>query len=176
MADAEQALPADVECPWYERISKPGLIDQGQILTSFLVVEPPAYADLSNPQAENVGQYWDVIILTQSYDFENDKAENVLLCPAAEPKLFTKFKQSSFSDAKKGRVAGCHVLPPCNLKDFAAPARIAYFPKTFSVPVEHVKSYLATQHETIVLKSPYREHLAQAFGFFIMRIAKPVDY
>ena len=175
METASEARQADETCHWYERVEKSGLIDQGQLLPGFPVIELSEYATLATDPSVELFR-WDVIVLTQSCDFENSKAENVLLCPAAAPNMFKKIKPSSINDAKKGRAPGCHILPPCTLKGFESELRVAYFPKTISVPLEHVTSHLATLEESIVLKSPYREHLSQAFGFYIMRVAKIQPY
>jgi hypothetical protein len=175
--------------PWYEVVAGPAL-QQGDLLRHCLepvlprvVVEPipdPAAAPPAEP--ENVARFDRVVILSQSCDLANGDIERVMVCPVYPLADFltqvggNREKQKSTKDGlKKGRHVAYQLLNPCNLDRHEAPHLVADFGAAFSVPVTYAVE-LAGAGERVRLLPPYREHLAQMFARFYMRVGLPIDY
>ena len=67
-----------------------------------------------------------------------------------------------------------HLLNKCKLKKFESDFKIVEFKNPFSVDREYLENLICNQ-KRIRLKSPYKEHLSQAFAKFFMRVGLPVD-
>jgi len=120
----------------------------------------------------------DLIIVTQSCDLENRKADMVALCPifgisalaAVDPK-FNKPKE--VENIRRGRYEGLHMLaspvnPSVNLE-----ALIADFRKIYSLPYDFLSTHTAKQETRWRLQSPFLEHFSQSFARFFMRVGLP---
>jgi hypothetical protein len=131
----------------------------------------------------------DVVVLTQSCDLENEKADLVVVCPIYSlEEVFRKIRkdpglsetpadkiigkvQSVAQSIRGGRTVGRYMLGPCTLKKWQRGVRIVDFDKMISVPYAYLKTEAAKQRNRLRIKSPYREALAQAFAQFFMRVA-----
>jgi hypothetical protein len=67
------------------------------------------------------------------------------------------------------------MLASCELPGFASPIRVVSFRQVFSLPFGYIRALASQQSPRLRLLPPYREHLAQAFARFIMRVGLPVD-
>ena len=115
------------------------------------------------------------IVLTQTCDLANGKAQLVALCQfyavskvvASGGKLFTTDR---LEEIRKGRVEGLHMI--------AAPdelgVRVADFRDIYSLPVAFLAGHADSLGPRWRLKSPYLEHFSQAFARFFMRVGLPV--
>lgn len=168
--------------PWYALISDDSL-QQGDFLFSCPVVEPavmPAVpAGATFDVSAQVREY-DVVILSQSCDLAYGKLETALVCPhwpisayeQAEPYLRSpKGKE----DIRRGNVPGLHMLAACELPRVESPIRVVNFRQVFGLPLGYCQHQARQQSPRLRLLPPYREHLAQAFARFIMRVGLPVD-
>ena len=113
----------------------------------------------------------DVLVLTQSCDINKSAQDQVLLARIYKFEdamgRWSKLKQGTYRKALvEGSAVGDFLLPP-------APTRpdwmLAHFRHLFVVPKDEAKA--ATSR--LELMSPYREHLSQAFGRFMMRVGLP---
>jgi hypothetical protein len=168
--------------PWYALVSDDSL-EQGDFLFSCPVLEPEAAPEAS-PGTEldilaRVREY-DVLILSQSCDLAYGKLETVLVCPHW-PLSVLEQRESYFRSSegkeniRRGYLPGLHMLAACELAGFVSPIRVASFRQVFGLPLTYIHQQVSRQRPRLRLLPPYREHLAQAFARFIMRVGLPVD-
>ncbi len=137
------------------------------------IVKP---SDSKNWETIDIENY-DVIILSQSCDLENNKIDLVLVCPYYTISEFTKINKS-FTDyklkeaARQGNLPGYHLLNSCPFLDHEE-ILIVDFKTIFSLSFEFLKAHKLERENRITLLSPYKEHLSQAFARFFMRVGLP---
>jgi hypothetical protein len=171
---------------WYE-IVRGGGLRQGDLISDCPVVEIPA--DIRPPsegetfEIETITKVYDVIILTQSCDMVNGKIQHVLVCPifpladlsAMLGREFTpKELKSLHEQIRKGYQPNFHMLDTRVDGDGEPQIQLLDFRAVFSVPFG-VLHRRAEAEFHLRLKSPYREHLSQAFARFFMRVGLPAD-
>lgn len=167
--------------PWYETIEGADL-EQGDLLQNCpTIVFPP---DLIWPLHANeisVGiRQFHVVILTQSCDLVNDKIEDVILCPhwsLSEVEHSSEFFKSKRGKEtiRRGDVPGYHMLAAHEDEQLPLEIRVVDFHRMFSLPKTFLRNFASAQGKRLRLLPPYREHLAQAFARFFMRVGLPVD-
>jgi hypothetical protein len=165
--------------PWYAAVQGEAL-EQGDILRGCTVVE--AAPELPFPlTADNIEvdvYTFDVVVMTQSCDLENNKAKQVILCPhwsykfiaEAVPELASK---SALSDIIAGRRPRFICLAASEVEGLPLDLRVVDLGRIFSLPTRSVKQLAASQSPRLRLRSPYRENLSQAFARFFMRVGLP---
>jgi hypothetical protein len=169
--------------PWYAVVRGESL-EQGDILRQCPVFLPPKglSARGSRPEGLTVEFEWterDVIVLSQTCDLAQgrEKVAEVLLCAVwscdevgghlATPK--------GKEDARRGNLPPYHMLAPCRLPGFEGDVSVVDFRRVYSLPLDYFRELAAGVGDRIRLLPPYREHLAQAFARFFMRVGLPVD-
>jgi hypothetical protein len=164
--------------PWWEATAGDSL-RQGDFLGRCLVplFHPEFGRDEAAPQPVQV-QERDCVVLTQSCDLDNDKAPLVALCPAFSLTEFEAvnkpFAQKGvWERVRQGRVEGLHLLAsPTTPADNRA-SLVVDFRQIYSLPVGYLKGHAAALGSRWRLRSPYLEHLSQAFARFFMRVGLP---
>ena len=175
---------------WYTEVDNSCKLNQGDFLFDF----PILVSDYSNikklsdiDEVESYYDYFNVIVLTQSCDLEQDKTDSVLLCPiwnindlyaemskSTNNDIYTKSKIKAFlSDLKSGRAFNYHLLNICNelsIKEYL----VLDFRQVYTVSYDYVKLFIQDK-KRIRLLHPYREHLSQRFANFFMRVGLPID-
>lgn len=158
--------------PWYGLTLGDGL-EQGDVLRECPIFRPTAADEVQRQRA-------DVIILSQSCDLANDKLEIVQVCPvfsldelAATVERFRN--KRGREDLRRGNFPGFHLLSRCELPGHESDFWVCDFRSLFGVHVAVAKALAADQSPRVRLLPPYREHLAQAFARFFMRVGLPVD-
>lgn len=69
-----------------------------------------------------------------------------------------------------------HMLAACDLEGFEHEIQIVDFRTVFSVPFGFLTELARRRpNKRLRLRSPYREHLSQAFARFFMRVGLPAD-
>lgn len=120
----------------------------------------------------------DLIVLTQSCDLENKKAQFVALCPiysvsdfeSANPSFAQKGR---WNEVRRGRVEGLYLLAsPQNPLDSWS-ALVVDFREIHSLPIEYLTAHVTEIGDRWRLKSPYLEHFSQGFARFFMRVGLP---
>jgi hypothetical protein len=170
-----------MDYPWFQ-IVRGANLEQGDILESCPVFHPRA--DLTSAEENTVyfdEELRDVIVVSQSCDLVSgrEKVSEVLLCAVwhraqlAPPHYLASAK--GLEEARRGVLPGFHILAACDLQGFEREVRIADFRRVYSLPVPFVRRQAEGAGERLRLLPPYREHLAQAFARFFMRVGLPVD-
>ncbi|MDQ2732010.1 MAG: hypothetical protein M3Y56_10150 [Armatimonadota bacterium] len=177
---------------WYELIS--GLdLEQGDILERCPVFQPPADMRIigaSESPAEEltnevtfVVQPLDVVILSQSCDLVADQKQDsriVILCPIWTLSAIGSTNQIFNSNywremCRRGHMAGYHMVAGCSDERWQREVSIISFREVWSLPLPFVREYADRLGRRPRLRSPYKEHLAQAFARYFMRVGLPTD-
>ncbi len=121
---------------------------------------------------------YNLIIVTQSCDLDQQKARLVAMCPIFPIARFEEIneemkKKGRWEEVRKGRVEGLHLLSsPTNASDNRE-ALVVDFREIYSLPVEMLTQHALEVGQRWRLKSPYLEHFSQAFARFFMRVGLP---
>jgi len=166
--------------PWWQ-ITSGSVLAQGDLLPDCLlpifvaVDEQTAVGDVIVPGSLKRAR---LIILTQSCDLENGKAEFVALCPAH---LLSEFeadnpefqKKGKWELVRKGRREGLHLLAGMEQPADNRTALVVDFRQIISLPLEYLANHAASLGDRWRLESPYLEHFSQSFARFFMRVGLP---
>ena len=167
---------------WYEAAAA-GPLAQGELVFGCPVprVEGYRFPFDENQSIEVVYDTHELVVLSQSCDLENDKVDEVLLAAVHPYKTLvtqegernptvnsTKWRKA----VARGSEPAYSLLPPhdeapvfdWSLVDFH---HLFTLPKTFLVDVTSLAPV------RLRLVPPYREHLAQAFARYVMRVGLP---
>ncbi|NEP12895.1 MAG: hypothetical protein F6K14_22370 [Symploca sp. SIO2C1] len=133
----------------------------------------------------------DVVVMTQACDLENNKVENVILCPhlsleeyKEEWEKFMKERgQTKLSrawirtceDIKNGYIWNLAMLNEGSTEELSLTHRVVDFQNVYTLPRIFLESLLQKRGKLrFRLRPPYREHLSQAFARFFMRVGLPM--
>lgn len=149
----------------------------GCLVTSF---DP----DFSEAGSDTIGEVivhtFDVVVLTQSCDLDNNRARFVAVCPAFSLSVFqtynTKFQNKDRERSLiKNQIQGLYSMPspipPSTFSDWL----IVDFHEIYSIPYKYLARHATAIAPRWRLQSPYREHLSRSFGDFYSRVALPED-
>ncbi len=168
------------EYPWWE-VVQGGTLEQGDILMGCPVVILAADLPFPLSSEEDIVvdvAVFDLIVMTQSCDLENQKLEDVIVCPhwdlneagEAESSLAKKKTQQ---EILKGRRPRYSMLEASHLPEVPMGIRVVDFGRVFSLPKSYVCRHAESQGSRLRLSPPYREHLSQSFARFFMRVGLP---
>ncbi len=166
--------------PWYDTVEGDDL-EQGDILESCPVFIPPS--GLTSGALLDATFEWEernVIVLSQTCDMVKgrEKLTEVLLCPVWGRSELTRGYLSTargMEDARRGNLPAFHVIAACSNPGIEREVRVVEFSRVFSLPIDFVRAHARRMGDRARLLPPYREHLAQGFARFFMRIGLPVD-
>lgn len=164
--------------PWYEVVNGKDSVLQGDFIYSCPVIIPPRSIKDTEVSVDIIE--YDVVILSQSCDLIQKKIDLVLVCPIWPLKEFEKnsdfFKSKNGKEAlRQGNVPGYHLLNKCEIDNYKNDFLVVDFRSVYSVPFDFIIELLKKKGNRLRLLSPYREHLAQAFARFFMRVGLPID-
>lgn len=134
----------------------------------------------------------DVVVMTQACDLEQNRVENVILCPHISQKEHKaaweeEMKARGQNPTQKAWKAHCDdicngfmfnytMLNRCQIGTADIGIRIVYFHEVYTVPRLFLESLLIGRNQPrFRLLSPYKEHLSQAFARFFMRVGLPTS-
>jgi hypothetical protein len=168
------------EYPWYKIIQGDSLY-QGDFLNDFevLIPEVSTQGDQVAAQCKKL----DVVIMTQTCDIVQGNVESLLLCPcwdlwdfiaAAQKKRFNWGKDQREA-LRRGNLPGYYLSNEADQDGLKMPLTIVDFHEVYTAPTNVVKEFASRTGKRLRLLPPYREHLAQAFARFFMRVGLPVD-
>lgn len=129
------------------------------------------------PQSVPIRRY-NLIVLTQSCDLEQQKVRLVSLCPIFPITRFEEIneemkKKGRWEEVRKGRVEGLHLLnSPQNPTDNRA-SLVVDFREIYSLPLTLLVQLAQATGTRWCLRPPYLEHFSQAFARFYMRVGLP---
>jgi hypothetical protein len=165
-----------MEYPWYEVVEGETL-EQGDILLACPIIVPIVGYPLEGDTQGDVHIY-DVIIMTQSCDLENEKVQDIILCPhwdlkAAGETDLALAKKSTWQSIIKGHKYRYAMLSAWSNEEHSIDVRIVDFGRIFSLPREYVSQLAVERGKRLRLCPPYREHLSQSFARYFMRVGLP---
>lgn len=113
------------------------------------------------------------VILTQTCDLDKPSQEWILMGQAFPyGELAARLEYLRATDYKKsladGNAIADFLIPP--ISETLPQWMVIHFRNVFSLPKKYVMGSPSDRHELV---SPYREHLAQAFARFVMRVGLP---
>ena len=176
-----EKIPEDEKAyPWYKTIKGDSLY-QGDLLHSFEVLIP----DTSSQGDQVSAQYkvLDVVIMTQTCDIVQGKVESLLLCPCwnlwqfvdEAKKKGTNWGKDQREALRRGNLPGYYLTNEVEQDGLKMGLTIVDFHEVYTAPTQLVKDFALRTGKRLRLLPPYREHLAQAFARFFMRVGLPVD-
>ncbi len=171
---------------WYEIVDGEAL-EQGDILTAcprFAVTGIPSWPPPEEAEVEVEMESLTAVVLTQTCDLVQEHVEKVLLgavvdWPAARQQMVEagneKAKSRAFREALvRGNLPSLSLLhkhEPEPLLNWS----IVDFHQLFALPKKLVADVAMAAGPRLRLRSPYKEHLAQAFARYFMRVGLPLD-
>lgn len=173
---------------WYEVVDETSL-EQGDVLLGcpvFRVTMPtPSSAehagDGSTSAIDVLEEQHNLVVLTQSCDLVSDKVTDVLVAGIHTYQEFvsqggtanTYIRGKSFREAAiKGNLPAQSLLPE-RLEPPSLPWSLVDFHHLFTIPKPVLMEYVSSSGQRLRLVPPYREHLAQAFARYLMRVGLP---
>lgn len=121
---------------------------------------------------------FDLIVLTQSCDLEQNKVRLVAMCPIYSVEEFEKNnpeykKRGKWNEVRKERVSGLHMLGALSNRQNNREALVVDFREIYSLPYEYLVGHATKLGQHWRLKSPFLEHFSQAFARYFMRVGLP---
>jgi hypothetical protein len=168
-----------VEGTWWETVqSSPGL-RQGDLLVDCSVpIVPSSWNPAAGTSATVDVEVRSLIVVTQSCDLENNKAPFVATCPVyllseyAEQTPHYKVRKN-WEPIRQGKSHFLHMLGGYNSSTGSDGCMVIDFRQTFSLPIEYLSRHAQEVGTRYRLRSPYLEHMAQAYARFFMRVGLP---
>lgn len=165
-----------MEYPWYDLV-RGNEIQQGDFLFD---LEVPVVEHTKTDPIDVVLQTFDVIVMTQSCDIPKPALDHLILCPVREldqaardhPEFASPGGKESL---RQGRVMAFSLLNKCDIPEFKRDFMVVQFERVIERPKSSIQEFVSTHDMRLRLLPPYREHLAQAFARFFMRVGFPVD-
>lgn len=127
----------------------------------------------------------DVVIITQTCDLDNDKVDHVLVAGAQPWPSFangqyavgnTAVKSGSFhTNLIRGNIPALTLLATADNTTPAIDWTIVDFRDLAVIQRSDVDDYVRGTPNRLRLRSPYKEHFAQAFARYFMRVGLPLD-
>lgn len=168
-------------------LAEGAVILQGDILFRCPVFQPDKELRwplaLDNPQGFRV-QSLDLVVMTQSCDLENDKVQEVLLARLISWAVVVRGEVEKGNHAVKASKfrkvlveGGSPALSLLHKRDGTPELdwSVVDFHWLHTLPKTFLTGFAASLGPRLRLRSPYREHLAQAFARYFMRVGLPHD-
>jgi hypothetical protein len=166
---------------WYEAVTGSDLA-QGDLLQQVLL---PFISSSDPNRPEIVLERTAAVVLTQTCDLENQKVTQVLLGAVVEYDSYAeaeRLRGNYFVASRRFRKAVLEgALPPLAVLRPSDAAGVPFewslvdFRRLYTLPLIDVRSMADSLGVRLRLRSPYREHLAQSFARFHMRVGLPTD-
>jgi hypothetical protein len=171
---------------WFEVVEGANLL-QGDLLRKCPVLVPVTELTWPLPAQDSArlrADLIDVIILTQSCDLANNKVAEVLLARVVSWAEVVRDEVKKGNEAVKGakfrkklvdgEVPGLSLLHKRE-QEPRLEWSVVSFHRLYTLSKTFLSAFAAEIRPRIRLRSPYREHLAQAFARYFMRVGLPHD-
>lgn len=160
----------------WETVAGP-ILRQGDAIIKCPVPVVPETLQLDSPIEATI-DYSNVIVITQSCDLENSKAEFVAVCPIFTIDEFAKTNpnirdKGRLEEIRRGRHHGLHMLPPFKDNSTNQDVILVDFREIYSIPEPVLAAFAKASGERCRLNPPFLEHFSQAFARFFMRVGLP---
>jgi hypothetical protein len=124
---------------------------------------------------------FDIIVLSQTCDLRNDKVSQVLVARTVPWPQFVEANSTAnpfvkSTEFRRKLVEGSlpsYVLLSRHTDDPQMPWTIVDFHQLYVIPKSDLMSQAAERPKRLRLRSPYLEHLSQAFARYFMRVGLP---
>lgn len=169
------------EYPWYTLIDNSPELFQGDLIPDCPIVNPPIISHVGETPEVEIS-YIDSIILSQSCDLANSNISIVLVCPFLPLKTFidsinpeqpVKLKETKkiIENLRKGFYNAYHLLNKFDghLDDYI----VVDFKNVYGIHFNTLQRICTGLTSRVRLLPPYREHLAQSFARYFMRVGLP---
>jgi hypothetical protein len=170
--------------PWVDlvldKVEPSKWLHQGDMLVDIRIPVFKALLDVQNdPTPEIPVDVGTIVVMTQSCDLENRKAPMVACCPVHTLAEFESFNErfkrmGEWENVRRGKIAGLHLVPGADIENNRT-CLVVDFRVIHSLTIEHVIEFIKDVGHHPRLKSPYVEHMSQAFARLFMRVGLPVD-
>lgn len=175
-------MASTVAYPWWETTADDSL-EQGDFLRDFEVAVPRRSTDGLEGTIEVEIQTFDLIVMTQTCDIAQNRVRSLLLCPWWDLWQFVETSKAKGENwgrdlreaLRRGNLPGYHLLNDATQDGLVIDVGVVDFHEVYTAPTEQVREFVNHQGPRLRLCPPYREHLAQAFARFFMRVGLPVD-
>jgi hypothetical protein len=163
---------------WWLKVHGPMLAQGDYLPDCFVPVFNPEYGRANSDPEDVPVDDRDCIVVTQSCDLENDKANFVALCPLYPILEFeqsnSRFKEKrAWERVRQGRVEGLHLIASMQDPNDNWACLVADFREIYSLPIAYLRDHASSLEHRWRLRSPYLEHFSQAFARFFMRVGLP---
>ena len=161
---------------WFE--VEESILRQGDYLRGCLVpVFDASFTPVAETQAVPVDEF-DLIIVTQSCDLEENRSRLVAMSPIYPISEFEKVnpkfaRKGMWNEVLKGRIEGLHLLASPTEPQNNREALVVDFREIYSLPYEYLVRRAVESGLRWRLGSPFLEHFSQAFARFFMRVGLP---
>jgi len=158
--------------PWFG-VAEGATLSQGELFSTCPYLQVEASGEILRLE-------YDVVVLSQSCDLANDKLDIVQVCPfwsldaLAANVTFLQSRKGK-EELRRGNLPGYHLLNRCTQQGLETDFLVVDFRSVFGVKLTSLKNLATQRSPRPSLLPPYREHLAQAFARFFMRVGLPVD-
>jgi len=112
----------------------------------------------------------ELIIVSQTCDLLKKDITQVLLCAHFPASGFSKDERSSI---RKEYRPSYHMIEACDIDRHRCEQRVIDFRTVHTLPKDFVIAFVKQQPSRLRLMPPYREHMAQAFARYFMRVGLP---
>ncbi|MFB7054461.1 hypothetical protein ACFCXT_15255 [Streptomyces vinaceus] len=181
------------EANWFEAASGPAL-EQGDVLLGCTVLRPIAAEGIDSAVSEESieegsseleyeASMTDIVILSQTCDLENGKISEVLAAKVISYDALVRQERARNNDmiassefrrlCAQGNMPGYALIRP-HVTPLEIPWSLISFANLYLLPKVYLESHAEKQGLRLRLKAPYREHVAQSFARYFMRVALPV--
>jgi len=165
---------------WFELVAERTLT-QGDVLFSCPVPRVESYAYPLDDVLDVFVETHDLAVVSQSCDLENAKIDEVLLAVVRDYRQLvdTEGRVNTFIRSKSWRKAAVNGdFPPYSVlperkEAPELPWSLVDFHHLYTLPRGYVEDFAEASGARLRLVTPYREHLAQAFARFFMRVGLP---
>ncbi|HEU4714097.1 MAG TPA: hypothetical protein VFS76_21195 [Pyrinomonadaceae bacterium] len=165
------------EFEWY-RTGKWNTIQQGDLLSDCPVPVPSKdltralLGALAGQAQESAYRFavTELIVVSQSCDLLKEKVDQVLLC---EHVASSKYGKETLEEIRKERRPNLHMIEACEIDGHQCEQRVIDFRTVYTLPKDFVLAFIKQQNSRLRLMPPYREHMAQAFARYFMRVGLP---
>ena len=165
-----------IDYKWYTVANRTEL-QQGDFIFN---LDVPIVGETKGDETQVSVQVYNTIVMTQSCDIPKEAIDNIIMCPVWDLEDAVKFN-SQFGDerflerVRKGQVFAFHLLNRCEIEGYKRNYMVVQFERVIVRPKSVILEVLMSTENHLRLLPPYREELAQRFGIFFSRVAKPVE-
>ena len=168
-----------MEYPWYRIVERESTLHQGDLFYDCQIIVPFLKAETETRLVATARDY-NVVVVSQSCDLENGKVDNVLVCPFwTLEEASTRFPDMAGKrmreKLRQGNLPGYHLLNKSSIEGMETDFLVVDFRNVYGAPTKYLEKKALEADRRLRLLPPYREHLAQAFARYFMRVGLPVD-